>query len=670
MKEYFEFDRSKLVLKIFLIIVMLGLYSYFFIDKLYMINNDVSIIRMLMPFILICLFSFGLFYKPKIKLSSKKSLFFSIIISIFFIIFNLFIIQYAQGFSLFNIFKFNSVVLSTFFILLNLGILTILFLILFSISNSFKISIIGLNIITVLFALAEYYVIQFRGVGFLAVDIMNIKTAMNVAGSYSYSLNYNVYITIIIMISLVPFILYLNKNTYFKGKKRLIPIVLTVLLILALIFGMNITKVDKKTKVKYFKPQETFEKKGLPISFVRSMKDLIVVKPDDYSKDNIEKIMKNYKSDKKENKEGPNIIIIMDEAFTDFTEITDLKISEDYVPFIHSLKEDTIKGNFYTSVFGGGTSSTEFEVLTSNTSAFTPYGTNAYRAYINSSFPNLTTTLKDLGYSGLIAMHPYKPSGYSRDKVYPLLGFNKFISLNDFDKNTEKYGRFISDKGDFDKIINEYEKSKKENKGPFYLFNVTMQNHSPFTGPGVSDSIKLKYDQNYPEASQYMNQIKYTDEAVEKIVSYFKKQDDKTIIVFFGDHEPKLESEFYEEVMKTYNKGEELFNLKKNNSQFFIWANYDIKEETDVKISANYMSSLILDIADLPKTGYNKYTESVRKEIPIITKKGYIGKDGKFYKVDDKKSPYYKTIKNYNIVEYNNLFDSKNRINKYFYLTK
>lgn len=670
MKKNFTLNNSKLLPKVILIIFALVYYLYLFIDKLYINQGKTSIFRIIFPFILLVMFSLGLFFKPKFKLSTKKNFILIVIVSILFIVFDFIMLQYSFGFSLFSIFYFNSIHLSIFFILLNLLILTILFLIIFSLSNSTKITIVVLNIITIIFALAQYYVIQFRGVALLAVDITNIKTAMNVAGSYSYSLNYNIYITIFMLIVILPFILNIRENSYFKGKKRLIPIIFTIILIFSFICGMNITKVDKKTKVKYFRPQETFEKKGAPLSFVRSMKDLIVVKPEGYSKENLEKIMKDFKSDKKELRNGPNIIIIMDEAFTDFTEITDLKINEDYVPFIHSLNENTIKGNFYTSVFGGGTSSTEFEALTANSSAFTPYGTNAYRAYINSYFPNLTTTLKDLGYTGLIAMHPYKPSGYSRDRVYPLLGFNKFISLADFDKNTEKYGRFISDKGDFNRIIEEYEKSKKESNKPFYLFNVTMQNHSPFTGPGVDSSIKLEYDKNYPEANQYMNQIKYTDEAVEEIISYFKKQKDRTLIVFFGDHEPKLESEFYDEIMKTYNKGNQYYNLKKNNSQFFIWANYDIKEVSNVKISANYLSSLILDTARLPKTAYVKYTEKIREDIPVITKKGYIGKDGIFYKLEDKKSPYYKLIQKYNIVEYNNLFDTKNRINKYFYLSK
>lgn len=668
MKNNIMFNRSKLWFKIILIVAMLGYYSYLFFDKLYINHGNTSILRIVFPLLLIGLFSLGLFFKYETNFTKKKEIIFLVIISVIFIVFNLFMIQYALGYNLLSILCLNRIKIGIFYIALNLIVLGILFLLFYSITNKVKTSLIVLNILTILFALAEYYVISFRGVALLAVDITNIKTAMNVAGSYSYSLNYNIYITILILVTTIPFIMNIKENAIFKGKKKLIPILLTIVLIITFIFGMNITRVDKKLKVKYFKPQETFEKKGMPLSFVRSMKDLIVVKPEGYSKKNLEKIMKDFKSDKKDNKDSPNIIIIMDEAYTDFTEITDIKISEDYVPYIHSLKENTIKGNLYTSVFGGGTSSTEFEVLTNNTSAFTPYGTNAYRAYINDDFPNLTTTLKDLGYNGIIAMHPYKPSGYSRDKVYPLLGFNKFISLKDFDKNTERFGRHISDKGDFDRIIEEYEKAKKESKGPFYLFNVTMQNHSPFKCEGVDQTIKLNYNKNYPEANCYMNMIKYTDESVEKIISYFKKQKEDTLIVFFGDHEPKLETEFYDEVMKTYNKGEEYTNLMKNNSQFFIWANYDIEESHDIKISANYLSNLILKTANLPKTSYNKYTEKLREDIPVITKKGYIGKDGKFYNIEDKKSPYYKLIKEYNIIEYNNLFDSKNRISKYFYL--
>lgn len=660
MKKHIQLDKTKFKLKIVLIILITCLFGYLFIDKLYLLNDRINAFRIIIPFILFVLFSLSLFFKPQIKLSNKKSFIIWVTTSIIFILFNLYMIQYAQGFSILS--------MSIKFIIINIGILGIIFLIAFSLFNSFRLSIITLNTITCIFAIIEYYVMEFRGIGFLAVDIQNIKTAMNVANTYSYSLNYETYITIFIMISLIPIIISLKETKFFIGKKRLIPIIITTIMFIGLIFSLNNSFINQKLKIEYFMPQKTFKHKGLPISFVKSIKDLIIKEPKGYSISNINSIMKNYNSDKKEKVKGPNLIIIMNESYTDFEETTDLKINKDYLPFIHSLKDNTIKGSLYTSVFGGGTSVTEFEAITSNSMAFLPYGTNAYSAYIHSDFPNITTTLRDLDYTGLIAIHPYKPSGYNRDKVYPLLGFNKFISMDDFGLSAERYSRHISDVADFDWIIKEYENSKKETNKPFYVFNVTMQNHGPYICQDVKQTIKLEYKEDYPKANCYVNMLNYTDKAVKKLIKYFENQNENTIIAMFGDHEPKLENEFYDEIMKTYNKGKEYKKLEKNNPHFFIWANYDIKEKNDVRISSNYMSNLILETAKLPKTGYDKYINSIRKEIPVITQAGYIAKDGKFYTIDDKKSPYYKIINNYNIVEYNNLFDTKNRINQYFYL--
>ena len=91
----------------------------------------------------------------------------------------------------------------------------------------------------------------------------------------------------------------------------------------------------------------------------------------------------------------------------------------------------------FVSVFAGGTASTEFEALTSNSMAYIPNGITAYTTYINSPMTSLASTLKAQGYGGIIAMHPYKGTGYKRNKVYPLLGFNKFLTMDDFAEDTK-----------------------------------------------------------------------------------------------------------------------------------------------------------------------------------------------------------------------------------------
>ena len=66
--------------------------------------------------------------------------------------------------------------------------------------------------------------------------------------------------------------------------------------------------------------------------------------------------------------ETPNLIVIMNESFADYTSIgKGLDLSEDCMPFIHSLTENTIKGTAYVSIFGGNTPNSEYEFLTGNT---------------------------------------------------------------------------------------------------------------------------------------------------------------------------------------------------------------------------------------------------------------------------------------------------------------
>ena len=171
-----------------------------------------------------------------------------------------------------------------------------------------------------------------------------------------------------------------------------------------------------------------------------------------------------------------------------------------------------------------------------------------------------------------------------------------------------------------------------------------------------------RHVENALKAVQYLNMLRKSDDALKELVTYFKNVKEPTLIIFFGDHEPKIEESFYEEIEKDYKLDEIYENLMKRNTQFVIWANYDMKSDNNMYISANRMSSLVLETAGLAQNGYQQFVSEFSKKVPIITKKGYIGEDGNFYKTGDKTSPYYEWIHNYDIIQYNNIFDTKNRV--------
>lgn len=652
-------ERALLITKIVFVVLFFLFYMLLWTQELYRKDGIAHWKRVIIPTILFVVPSFLLFVK--IKIPKGLNTIISVIYSAFVVYETFRILQMSQGYS-YNAIGYEIKAL-------NYLIIVTIFIVFYAIFNSFKASIIALNILTAAFGLANYFVVMFRGTGLLAVDLLNIETAANVAGGYEYTLDFNIHFMVMVAIALSFLAMKLGKNTYTKGGYRIFPILLAIVMVVGCykIYFVS-SEFDKTLKIKYFKPQETFNEKGMYAQFVKSIKDLIVDEPKGYSINAVEKIAKDYPGTKATVSQGkePNIIVIMNEAFNDFSAICDLDISQDCMPYFHSMKENTIKGKMYTSIFGGGTAATEFEVLTSNSMAFIPNGITAYTTYINDPMSSMATVLKSQNYGGMQAMHPYKGSGYKREKVYPLLGFDEFITMEDFDADTHRCGKHISDVADVSRIISEYEELRQTSDAPYYMFNVTMQNHSPFNASGVSNEIKLGYNLDIPEANQYMNLMKASDDSIKTIVEYFKQVEEPTIILFFGDHQPKLEDEFYEEIEKTYTLDEQQIKLAKYNTPYFIWANYDIEEKENYDISANYLAPMVLETAGLGMNGYEQFVSEVRKQVPILTKHGYIGNDGVFYENGDKDSPYYDILQQYNILEYNNIFDVKNRVDELF----
>jgi len=176
----------------------------------------------------------------------------------------------------------------------------------------------------------------------------------------------------------------------------------------------------------------------------------------------------------------------------------------------------------------------------------------------------------------------------------------------------------------------------------------------------------LMYDKEYPQAEFHANLMKYTDDALKTLITYFENVDEPTMIVFFGDHQPKIEKGFYKKVANDYLLGDEYSSMKKYCSQYFIWTNYDIEEKENFNISSNYLTPLMLDVAGMEMSGYQSYVYDLMQEIPVFTKKGYVGSDGVFYKIEDENSPYYQRIKEYKFIQYNNVFDVKNRIEGFY----
>ena len=583
----------------------------------------------------------------------------------------------------------------------NYALILLLHFLIYAISGSLKWAILVVNAILYGFALAHCYVMEFRGTPFIPMDFFSIKTAANVANTYEFKLLYTVLTATLIFIFIIVVAIKLKKPDFHPITKVVSRTFMgTFFAVLMSLFYFTSIFADMGIKPDFWNQNRGYRNYGFAWNFFCNTKYLFMSTPTDYDPDQISGFVENTVDEDEDTKvevteNTPNIICIMNETWSDLSVLGHFTTNEPCMPYINSLSENVVKGNLYVPVIGAGTSNTEFEFLTGHTTAFLPSGSNAYMLYIKNPIASIASTLEAQGYSSL-AFHPYYKSGWNRVNVYNYMGYNKHMFLedimdisimNDYMQNgndadylqsliTERYPenpnmiirQYISDSYNYDVLIDEFE--NRDKSSPFFAFNVTMQNHGGYTtsSTNFNESIYVTSTERvYPKANRYLSLIKETDNAFKKIVDYFSNVNEPTVICMFGDHQPSIETAFIAELLGV----KDLSNLTPEQEQnrhltpFIIWANYDIEEKFIDKLSVNYLSSYLLDIAGVELTDYNKYLIKLSEQLPVIDTVGYIDAENNYYKWSQA-SPYQKILSEYERIQYNGIFDVDNKKNNVF----
>lgn len=573
----------------------------------------------------------------------------------------------------FNPKNYNSLALTPLIFVCNMVIISMILLFFLILTNSMRLSSALCHFVCLIFCIADHYICTFRGNPILASDLASVGTALDVAGNYSFKLNFQIVLMLQCALILI-YILYLpGPSRLFTGRKRLIFSVLSTVVFLFFVRAFFMTDYLKKIGLNLngFKPSVTYHRYGGILTFVYSFHAIRIDRPEGYSPGEIEALSAEYPSDSiKDADTVPNIIVIIDEAFSDPGVIADLKASEDYLPFWHSIQEDCTHGYTYASVLGGSTANTEFEVLTGNSTVIIPKNCIAFQVYFKDKMPSLVSGCADMGYQELTAIHPFSAKNYNRPNVYSFLGFQTYLHNKNFPKDVQKLRQYISDMAVIDMIIDRYENAKAGSDDPFFIYSMTMQNHGSYGRKfdNLQNTITLP---EYPDekAEQYINLIRHTDDAFRKLITYFSQVDEPTVILLLGDHQPSLPEDFLNDITGgEYSSWSTEDMMKQYAIPFLLWSNYDLPVKEYEKTSMNYLQSILMESCGLPMTGYQKYLLELSEKIPAITANGYWGADGNFYETEDSASPYYEELAQYKRILYNNIIDYKNRPENFYEL--
>ena len=520
------------------------------------------------------------------------------------------------------------------------------------------------------FGLTNHYVMAFRSTPFVPWDLLSVRTAASVAQNYDFTPTPRMIVVTVLFVLLMVAVCVLRKVPRIKLPIRLGSAVLCGL---ALCLFVNTLQQETFQNKHYlypflFTPAYMTKVNGMAVTFAMDLAYVAVDKPEGYSAEEAQKTLEQYgntdnvfaddeentndsknRGEDANNKDLPNIIVIMDEAFSDLSVVGDLETNEDYMPFMHKMQQGadhTITGYAQVSVCGGNTANSEFEFLTGNTMSFLPSGSIPYQQYITKDTPSLASYLASLGYE-TYAQHPYYASGWNREKVYPLLGFEHLNFIDDY-ANKTYVRKYVSDDADMQHIIDTYE--NKEDGKPAFIFNVTMQNHGGYTD-AFSDLSEDVHATNYNSEvlDRYLSLIRLTDQSLEKLVDYFSNVDEKTVIVFFGDHQPSdtVAAQVQDSMLLPGESVPDEQLRKRYQVPYLVWANYDIDGATQQNTSLNYLSAEVLKAAGVPTDAYQNFLLDLQKSYPVMSAAGRTDASD----ADENMLSTYKKLQYYNLFE-------------------
>ena len=400
---------------------------------------------------------------------------------------------------------------------------------------------------------------------------------------------------------------------------------------------------------------KNYDDNGFILAFLYNWNKLTLKAPDGYSEEKMNEITTEYVAEEEVKNESRsdldyNIILILNESFYDPEIIKEYYNygDTDITPNLHKIQAKYPSGQMYSVDYGGGTANIEFEVVTglSNYWANTVPYTDLLPKTGN--IPSIATWAKEYGYVTKV-IHPYNAGMYKRNIAIKNEGFDEFITEEQFDF-TEKEGKskYINDRSAYNQTI----KVLKESDGKQLVSLLTMQNHAPYD-VDIYDQLDYRVPEYAAEdwwrewrIANYLQTLHNSDKYLGEFIAELDKFDEKTVVLFYGDHSPGV----FDDVSKNENKSiRDLSRL----TPYFVYANFEIdtsKKDLGLPTTTpNCLSNTMFNILGAKKPALGYLLDKVCTENPALTP-AYFGDGGPFQSTD---------LSNYELINYDILGGKK-----------
>lgn len=535
--------------------------------------------------------------KPAVRFMSKYSLFFHIILACALVL----IIETCSRHSLLSAFSFAFTSPLAFLYNALLVFASLLLVYLFKRRMLFRIVI---SVFWVLLGVVNGIILASRVTPFNFTDLKLISDLLAMKNSKYVTVGESVLI-LCCLIAVVVFIIFIAvRGPKFHGKIHRVRNLLGLVACLAVIPFITKGAIHSDILSGYFgNLAQGYQDYGFVYSFSASVVDTGMKKPSNYSQSTVNQILQTESKKKTSvsSKDQPNIIFVQLESFIDPNELTFLKYSKDPTPNFHKLRSNYSSGYLTVPVVGAGTANTEFEVMTGMTLKYFGLGEYPFKTVLKSSTSeSIATDLHSIGY-GTHVLHNNGGNFYSRATVFRNLGFDSFTSKEEM--NITKYNEINTWPAD-DILVSETKKTLDSTRNkPDYIYTITVQSHGSYPTEKVFTNPEIKVTggdttEKNNQWEYYINEIHEVDNFVGNLIQMLSKRDEKTLVVFYGDHLPTMGLE--EKDVKSGN----LFH-----TVYATWDNFGLAKK-DKNVTTYQLSSYITNRLGIHEGTIFKYHQT------------------------------------------------------------
>ncbi len=282
----------------------------------------------------------------------------------------------------------------------------------------------------------------------------------------------------------------------------------------------------------------------------------------------------------------PHMIVVQSESFFDVRRIfagLDPAVMREWDK---TTAAATISGRVEVAAWGANTVRTEFAFLSGLAAdKLGVHRFNPYRKMAMQGVPTLATFLKKRGYR-TICIHPYPASFYTRDRVFPALGFDEFIDIRGFSA-TDKSGPYVGDIAVAEKVKSVLNNSTE----PTFIFVITMENHGPLHWENVTpQESAMLFSTPLParceDLAVYVRHLRNANTMIGNLRSHLETISTPSWLCWYGDHVPIMPQVYA------------ALGEPDGATDFFIWGNcQSLTEETQLLISIQNLCTMLLDLA-------------------------------------------------------------------------